>query len=596
FLFCISVVLLLFSFVYFTSYSFIEYLAFSLHCPLTHYPHKALKSSLTLISNFEPIYIIYRSINLGYCVLQINVRVTTMDAELEFAIQPSTTGKQLFDQVVKTVGLREVWFFGLQYTDSKGYVTWLKLNKKVTQQDVKKENPLQFKFRAKFFPEDVSEELIQEITQKLFFLQVKEAILNDENYCPPETAVLLASYAVQAKYGDYNKDVHKPGYLASDRLLPQRVLEQHKLTKEQWEDRIQTWHEEHRSMLREDAMMEYLKIAQDLEMYGVNYFEIKNKKGTELWLGVDALGLNIYEHEDKLSPKIGFPWSEIRNISFNDKKFVIKPIDKKAPDFVFYAPRLRINKRILALCMGNHELYMRRRKPDTIEVQQMKAQAREEKHHKQMERYKLEAQTRKALELEQERKRAKEEAERLERERQAAEEAKAALAQQAADQQKTQEQLAAELAEFTAKITLLEDAKRKKEEEATEWQQKALSAQDDLEKTREELKTAMVSPPAPEHDEQDETNAEASAELLSDGVTSHRSEEERITEAQKNERVKQQLQALSSELAQARDETKKTQNDMLHAENVRAGRDKYKTLRQIRQGNTKQRIDEFESM
>ncbi|XP_046903053.1 radixin isoform X2 [Hypomesus transpacificus] len=537
----------------------------------------------------------------------INVRVTTMDAELEFAIQPNTTGKQLFDQVVKTVGLREVWFFGLQYTDSKGYSTWLKLNKKVTQQDVKKENPLQFKFRAKFFPEDVSEELIQEITQRLFFLQVKEAILNDENYCPPETAVLLASYSVQSKYADYSKDIHKAGYLTSDRLLPQRVLEQHKLTKEQWEDRIQSWHEEHRGMLREDSMMEYLKIAQDLEMYGVNYFEIKNKKGTELWLGVDALGLNIYEHEDKLTPKIGFPWSEIRNISFNDKKFVIKPIDKKAPDFVFYAPRLRINKRILALCMGNHELYMRRRKPDTIEVQQMKAQAREEKHHKQMERAQLEnekkkrehaekekerierekdelierlrqiegqtlkaqkeleEQTLRALELEHERKRAKEEAERLEREKQAAEDAKAALAQQAADQMKNQEQL-------------------------------ALSAQEDLEKTKEELKTVMSSPPAPEQDEQDETNGEASAELRSDGVNSHRSEEERITEAQKNDRVKKQLQALSSELAEARDDSKKTQNDVLHAENVKAGRDKYKTLRQIRQGNTKQRIDEFESM
>lgn len=67
-------------------------------------------------------------------------------------------------------------------------------------------------------------------------------------------------------------------------------------------------------------------------------------------------------------------------------------------------------------------------------------------------------------------------------------------------------------------------------------------AHDDLEKTKEELKTAMMAPPAPEHDEQDETNAEASAELLSEGVTSHRSEEERITEAQKNERVKKQLQ------------------------------------------------------
>lgn len=579
----------------------------------------------------------------------INVRVTTMDAELEFAIQPNTTGKQLFDQVVKTVGLREVWFFGLQYVDSKGYSTWLKLNKKVTQQDVKKENPLQFKFRAKFFPEDVSEELIQEITQRLFFLQVKEAILNDEIYCPPETAVLLASYAVQAKYGDYNKEIHKQGYLANDRLLPQRVLEQHKLTKEQWEERIQNWHEEHRGMLREDSMMEYLKIAQDLEMYGVNYFEIKNKKGTELWLGVDALGLNIYEHDDKLTPKIGFPWSEIRNISFNDKKFVIKPIDKKAPDFVFYAPRLRINKRILALCMGNHELYMRRRKPDTIEVQQMKAQAREEKHQKQLERAQLEnekkkreiaekekerierekeelmerlrqieeqtlkaqkeleEQTRKALELDQERKRAKEEAERLEKERQAAEEAREAIAKQAADQLKTQEQLAAELAEFTARIALLEEAKKKKEEEAAEWQHKAFAAQEDLEKTKEELKTVMSSPPPlppppvippteNEHDEHDENNAEASAELSNDGVMNHRSEEERVTETQKNERVKKQLQALSSELAQARDESKKTQNDVLHAENVKAGRDKYKTLRQIRQGNTKQRIDEFEAM
>ncbi|KAG9329742.1 hypothetical protein JZ751_029865 [Albula glossodonta] len=575
----------------------------------------------------------------------ISVRVTTMDAELEFAIQPNTTGKQLFDQVVKTIGLREVWFFGLQYQDTKGFSTWLKLNKKVTAQDVRKETPLLFKFRAKFYPEDVSEELIQEATQRLFFLQVKEGILNDDIYCPPETAVLLASYAVQAKYGDYNKDSHTPGYLSNDKLLPQRVLEQHKLNKEQWEERIQVWHEEHKGMLREDSMMEYLKIAQDLEMYGVNYFSIKNKKGSELWLGVDALGLNIYEQGDKMTPKIGFPWSEIRNISFNDKKFVIKPIDKKAPDFVFYAPRLRINKRILALCMGNHELYMRRRKPDTIEVQQMKAQAREEKNHKKMERallenekkkrelaekekekiekekielmerlkqieeqtrkaqQELEEQTKRALELEQERKAAQEEAERLEKERRMAEEAKAALLQQSENQMKNQEHLATELAELTSKISLLEDAKKKKEEEANEWQQKATTVQEDLEKTKEELRnkvmTAHVAEPVHaenEHDEDDESSAEASAELTSEAAYKDRSEEERMTEAEKNERVQKHLLALSSELANARDESKKTQNDIIHAENVRAGRDKYKTLRQIRSGNTKQRIDEFECM
>lgn len=177
----------------------------------------------------------------------------------------------------------------------------------VSAQDVKKENPIQFKFRAKFFPEDVSDELIQEITQKLFFMQVKDGILSDEIYCPPETAVLLASYSVQAKFGDFSKEMHRPGYLTSDRLLPQRwdteawlswgmsswtymiwillsfltntwfqimnegldtspclscgfivlfhivscrVLDQHKLSREQWEERIQVWHEEHRGMLK----------------------------------------------------------------------------------------------------------------------------------------------------------------------------------------------------------------------------------------------------------------------------------------------------------------------------------------------------------
>jgi hypothetical protein len=39
--------------------------------------------------------------------------------------------------------------------------------------------------------------------------------------------------------------------------------------------------------------------------------------------------------------------------------------------------------------MGNHELYMRRRKPDTIEVQQMKQQARDDKQQKAAERERL---------------------------------------------------------------------------------------------------------------------------------------------------------------------------------------------------------------
>eukprot|EP00054_Salpingoeca_dolichothecata_P012615 m.69953 g.69953 ORF g.69953 m.69953 type:complete len:598 (+) comp20032_c0_seq1:539-2332(+) len=593
----------------------------------------------------------------------IAVHVNTMDAELEFAIQPGTTGKQLFDQVVKTIGLRELWFFGLSFTDSKGLATWMKMNKKVVQQDIKKETPLRFRFRSKFFPEDVTEELIQEITQRLFFLQVKESILTEECYCPPETSVLLASYAVQAKFGDYNPDLHKAGFLASERLLPQRVLEQHKMTKEQWEERITNWYAEHRGMLREDAMLEYLKIAQDLEMYGVNYFEIKNKKGTQLWLGVDSLGLNIYEFDDRLSPKIGFPWSEIRNISFNDKKFVIKPIDKKSPDFSFYAPRLRINKRILALCMGNHELYMRRRRPDSIEVQQMKAQAREEKAMKHAERAhlarekqarvdaerkraeleerlrKFEEEARHAMEalarserqakeLEDQVRRAEQEANERERLRLEAERQRQEAEQQAKMLQEMTSTTEEEKARILAQTRLAEQKAAqmaaeaaRKEQEAQRLQQQLLDAKrqqiEDAKAYMNATSTPVsltVAEPEAIHrgvgaggNPKSSANASTSQDVdnesadLTNGqeLTSaqlQRSEEERTTQLAKNRKMREQLAALGADLDQAKDSSKLSKLDLLHQENVAAGKDKFKTLRQIRSGNTKTRILDFENM
>ncbi|XP_032226693.2 moesin [Nematostella vectensis] len=573
----------------------------------------------------------------------INVRVTTMDAELEFAIQPSTTGKQLFDQVVKTIGLREIWFFGLQFTDNKGDASWLKLNKKVMSQDVKKETPLQFKFRVKFFPEDVAEELIQEVTQKMFFLQIKEAIFTSDVFCPPETTVLLASYMCQAKHGEYTDE--SAALIKDEKLLPDRVLDQHTLSKEQWDERIILWWKEHGRMAKEDAVIEYLKITQDLEMYGVNYFQIKNKKHTDLYLGVDALGLNIYDQNDKLTPKIGFPWSEIRNISFNDKKFCIKPIDKKAPDFIFFSPRLRSNKRILALCMGNHELYMRRRKPDTIEVQQMKAQAREEKVRREKERNafvkEAEARTKaendrklleeklKQSEAEKEEMRAAQEEERrikeeLEKERKLIEQNRELLEkrvqEQEAETQRLQEEFERAARErenaMHEKEELAEAAKRREEEKQAEeerrrrLEEEKIATQRELEdnlkkldelrldqqrreeefRMQEEMLVQSKMMPA-EHIPDKDEQGDRSSDLCHEGIVGDRSEENR----QPQNRSKA-LQDLSADLAAARDEKKQTHYDKLHDENARHGRDKYKTLKQIRQGNTKSRVDQFENL
>jgi hypothetical protein len=430
-------------------------------------------------------------------------------------------------------------------------------------------------------------------------------------------------------------------YLGNDRLLPDKVAEQHRLSREDWETRISQWHKEHGDLPRDDAIMEYLKIAQDLEMYGVNYFHITNKKKTQLYLGVDALGLNIYAQDDRLRAKIGFPWSEIRNISFNDKKFVIKPIDKKAPDFMFLVERLRINKRILALCMGNHELYMRRRKPDSIEVQQMKAQAREEKHQKQLERARLEKERDRRKQEEELRMKAEKEADLLKQKLREAEERnrtqKEASEKQEAELQRRlqeagelreavdkaeREQMSIELKrqqaeleaerlreaamresteknvlqeEYEMKLTELERLKLHEQEKAMaakEWQDKAVRAQEEAEESKNQLKSELQRALNVDFEDVNET-----IELASSNPSVDESKfNARLTEAEKNKQLQQQLVALKSQLSELKDSEKLTQLDLIHAENVKAGRDKYKTLKQIRLGNTRERIDQFEAL
>ena len=46
-------------------------------------------------------------------------------------------------------------------------------------------------------------------------------------------------------------------------------------------------------------MLEYLKTAQSLNMFGVIYFDVKNKKKTEMKVGIDCFGLHLYDNREK---------------------------------------------------------------------------------------------------------------------------------------------------------------------------------------------------------------------------------------------------------------------------------------------------------
>uniref|UniRef100_A0A8C1EIZ3 NF2, moesin-ezrin-radixin like (MERLIN) tumor suppressor a n=1 Tax=Cyprinus carpio carpio TaxID=630221 RepID=A0A8C1EIZ3_CYPCA len=149
--------------------------------------------------------------------------------------------------------------FELVYT-----VAWLKMDKKVLNHDI----PINL--------------LFSEIPQ------VKKSILEEEIYCPPEALLLLVSYSVHAKYGYYDPNVHKLGFLSQEELLPKRVIHLYQMTAEMWEERITVCYAEHRGRTRDEAEMEYLKIAQDLEMYGVNYFSIRVRNASAAQIKMQA--------------------------------------------------------------------------------------------------------------------------------------------------------------------------------------------------------------------------------------------------------------------------------------------------------------------
>lgn len=78
-----------------------------------------------------------------------------------------------------------------------------------------------------------------------------------------------------------------------------RVTKQYAMDESDWNSSIVNMWIKHRGLDKEEVMLEYLKLVQNLEMYGVTYFNIKNRKGTDVLLGVTSLGLNIYKTEDR---------------------------------------------------------------------------------------------------------------------------------------------------------------------------------------------------------------------------------------------------------------------------------------------------------
>jgi len=65
-----------------------------------------------------------------------SIIVETLEGQCVYEIPKSAPGQELFNQVLAKLGVRDDSLFGLQYTDSKGFLSFMKMTKKVGYNEI----------------------------------------------------------------------------------------------------------------------------------------------------------------------------------------------------------------------------------------------------------------------------------------------------------------------------------------------------------------------------------------------------------------------------------------------------------------------------
>jgi len=241
----------------------------------------------------------------------IRCKIALLDGtDLTIDVEKNALGQQLVKKVLMNLDLVEKDYFGLQFMDTKQVPHWLDPTKKVRNQ-VKIGPPYTLHFRVKFYaaePEDLHEEL----TRYQFFLQIKQDILKGKLKPKFDQMVGLGAYAVQSELGDFDPSVHIRNYVSEFRLIPDQTP--------QLEASIQRKHNQLLGLTPADCELSFLRIAKELENYGVDLHTVEDSQQKECQLGLCAKGVLIYKDNQRVA---GFPWPKISNISFHKKEFVL---------------------------------------------------------------------------------------------------------------------------------------------------------------------------------------------------------------------------------------------------------------------------------
>ncbi|XP_077368953.1 FERM, ARHGEF and pleckstrin domain-containing protein 1-like [Festucalex cinctus] len=241
---------------------------------------------------------------------KVSIRVQMLDDTQEvFQISQRSPGKVLFDLICVHLNLVEGDYFGLEYQDHRKMTVWLDLLKPTMKQIRRPKNTI-LRFVVKFFPPDHTQ-IMEELTQYLFALQIKRDLACGNLICNDSSAALMVSHIIQSEIGDFD-ETQSWQHLLHNKYLPDQ---------DAIRDKITDCHRKHVGQTPAESDYQLLEIARRLEMYGVRLHPAKDREGTKLSLAVAHTGVLVFQGYTKIN---AFNWSKIRKLSFKRKRFLIK--------------------------------------------------------------------------------------------------------------------------------------------------------------------------------------------------------------------------------------------------------------------------------
>lgn len=121
---------------------------------------------------------------------------------IEVQVDRNAIGQDILDKVCESIGTVEKDYFGLQYSTNKVDTLWLNLRNRVVSQ-VSWQSTLRLRLRVKYFVEP--HYLLQEVTRKLFYTQLKQNIFDGKLTMPSDVLPKALAAIAQSEIGDQNQ-------------------------------------------------------------------------------------------------------------------------------------------------------------------------------------------------------------------------------------------------------------------------------------------------------------------------------------------------------------------------------------------------------